>query len=313
MRLCCVMGRLTRTVLVTGGAGFVGSHTVDALLAAGQHVVVYDNFSTGHLGNLPRHHPRLRVIRGDIRDQIELDKATRGAAACLHLAAQVSVGASLQDPQTSLAINILGFVNLLESLRRNGVPRLVYASSAAVYGRARSLPLREAATGELVSPYGLEKLTDERYARLYGQLYGLSTLGLRYFNIYGKRQPADSPYSGVITKFAACFAESRQAQIFGDGRQSRDFIHVRDVATANLAALASDFTGVCNIGTGTRTTVSAVFREMRSLSGADPGKLHRPRAAGDIRHSCADTALARRRLGFRARYTFSEGLREMLS
>jgi len=299
-------------ILVTGGAGFVGSHTVETLLARGSRVVVFDNFSSGRRENLPGRHRRLRVITGDVLDLAALETAMRGADACLHLAAQVSVKASLAQPQFSLDTNVKGFLNMLECARRQKLKRLVYASSAAIYGDSRQLPVSEKLPTNPISPYGLEKVTTERYAALYARLYGLSALGLRYFNIYGTRQPPSSPYSGVITKFSHSFAENQRPQIFGDGRQSRDFIYVKDVAAANAAALHSSAEGVCNIGTGHSINLLQLLRELRAITGKSLRPVFGPRATGDIRHSRADVRQAKRMLGFSAEYDFSRGLKDFM-
>lgn len=307
------MSKTSKTIVVTGGAGFVGSHTVDALLAAGERVLVLDDFSSGSRENLPSSHPRLSVVEGDVLDEATVASTLKGARACLHLAAQVSVKRSLIHPQQSLDINVKGFVNVLEAARRLGLKRLVYASSAAVYGDVHRLPVRENQPLHPISPYGLEKLTTERYAALYTQLYGLSILGLRYFNIYGSRQPPASPYSGVISKFVQCFRDGTPPTVFGDGRQTRDFIYVKDVAAANIAALDHPFKGVCNIGTGRSVSLLTLIQELRRLT----GKALRPRfskaVAGDIRHSRAQVRFADEALGFRADFPFRQGLEDLWS
>lgn len=301
-----------RRILVNGGAGFVGSHTVELLLERGYHVTVFDNFSSGRRDNLPARHRGLRVIQGDILDSAALLRAMKGVDACLHLAAQVSVKASLLNPQLSLDTNVKGFINVLECLRQRGLPRLVYASSAAVYGDVKQLPVAESAALRPLSPYGLEKVTDEAYAGMYGQLYGTTALGLRYFNIYGPRQMPSSPYSGVITKFTQCFLAGRPPSIFGDGRQTRDFIYVADVAAANLAALESTAIGSCNVGTGTRASLLLLARTLAGLTGQRLKPLFADAAAGDIRHSCADVRRARKLLGFAARHDLHSGLQAYL-
>jgi len=261
------MSAKLRKVLVTGGAGFIGSHSVDLLLEEGVEVRVLDNLSTGNLKNIPVDHPRLEFIQGDIRNLEDVAAAMKGVSHCLHLAAQVSVAKSIEDPVHSGQTNVQGFLNVLESARQCDVKRVVYASSAAVYGVPEYLPLDEDAPTRPLSPYGLEKLIDEKYANLYAELYDLSTLGLRYFNVYGPRQDPSSPYSGVISIFTKNIRERKTINIFGDGKQTRDFIFVKNVAAANVAALKSDFLGACNIGTGKSVTLMQLLDVLEGVGG----------------------------------------------
>ena len=242
-----------RDVLITGGAGFIGSHTARMLLASGCRVRVLDNLSSGSLGNLDPQamaDGRLLFREGDVRDAEAVHSAVAGCDAVLHLAAQVSVHRSVADPLASAANNITGFLTVLDAVRRSGIRRFVYASSAAVFGEGPELPVSEASETGPVSPYGLEKLVNEQYAGLYQALYGVSSLGIRYFNVYGPLQDPDSPYAGVISKFAAALSAGRPLRVFGDGRQTRDFVYVGDVAQANVQALSSGLAGVLNLGTG---------------------------------------------------------------
>lgn len=272
-------------VLVTGGAGFIGSHSVEALLAAGAEVTVLDNFSNGKRGNLPAGHAALRIVAGDIRDARAIDDAIDGVTHVLHLAAQVSVQASVADPLDSCHNNVVGFLNVLDAARRRQVARVVYASSAAVYGLPREVPLDEASPPAPISPYGLEKLIDDQYAALYRELHGVSALGMRYFNVYGPRQDPASPYAGVISKWAAALAAGTPLRIFGDGLQTRDFIYVKDIARANVLALQSDATGVCNIGTGISVTLLQLIDALEQAAGRKATRQFEPPAAGDIRES----------------------------
>lgn len=271
-------------VLVTGGAGFIGSHSVDALLADGAQVRVLDNFSTGKAGNLPNH-PQLEVIRGDIRDASAVAVAMQGVSHVLHLAAQVSVPASVADPVTSSQHNIQGFLNVFDSARLTGVQRFVYASSAAVYGAPEQLPLSETSPVAPLSPYGLEKSINDQYAALYRALFQASSLGQRYFNVYGPRQDPSSCYAGVISKFAAALRKGDALRVFGDGGQTRDFIFVKDVAQLNLRALKSPLEGVCNIATGRSVTLLELIATLAECAGRTPTIRHEPPAPGDIRHS----------------------------
>jgi len=299
-------------VLVTGGAGFIGSHSVEALLAAGAHVVVLDDFSTGKRGNLPSEHPRLEVRTGDIRDAGAVAAALQGATHVLHLAAQVSVRASVDDPVDSSTRNVSGFLTVIDGARRAGVKRVVYASSAAVYGVPAQLPLDEAAPCLPLSPYGLEKLVDDQYAALFSTLYGRSLLGLRYFNVYGPRQDPASPYAGVISRFAAQLAAGAPLTVFGDGQQTRDFVFVKDVARANVAALQCDHGGVVNVGTGERVSLLELIAALGRCAGRTPQVRFDPPAPGDIRDSAMTPARMREVLGFVPSTTLDEGLNALL-
>jgi len=299
-------------VLVTGGAGFIGSHTVEALLAAGARVTVLDNFSNGKRTNLPDAPERLRVIEGDIRDLETVRTAIADASHVLHLAAQVSVQASIADPLDSCRQNVLGFVTVLEAARAVGVQRVVFASSAAVYGMPRELPLTEASPVAPISPYGLEKSIDEQYGRLYAELYGLPTLGLRFFNVYGPRQDPRSPYSGVISKWHGALVGGAPVRIFGDGLQTRDFVYVGDIAQVNVRALAAAETGVCNVGTGTSVTLLDMLSSMERAAGRVADRRFEPAADGDIRFSASGTERLRERIGFVPATGLVQGLGALL-
>jgi UDP-glucose 4-epimerase len=269
-------------VVITGGAGFIGGHSVEALLEKGARVTVFDNFSNGSREKLPESGPLLSIIEGDVRSSADVARALQGATHVLHLAAQVSVQASIADPVVSCGHNVAGFVNVLDAARRVGVRRLVYASSAAVYGAPRALPLTEESATGPISPYGLEKWIDERYADLYSRLYDFPSLGLRYFNVYGPRQDATSPYAGVISKFAAAIRCGSALHVFGDGQQKRDFVFVKDVARINLLALAADFKGICNIGTGRSVTLLDLIATLEQVSGKQASRQFEPPNRGDI-------------------------------
>jgi len=300
-------------LLVTGGAGFIGSHSVELMLAAGARVTVLDNFSTGKRENLPQSGPRLSVIEGDIGSVADVARALEGATHVLHLAAQVSVQASVQDPVGSSRHNVLGFLNVLDAARRSGVRRLVYASSAAVYGVPQSIPLSEESPVAPISPYGLEKWVDERYAQLFGELYGFASLGLRYFNVYGPRQDANSPYAGVISKFAAAFGSNAALQIFGDGQQTRDFVFVKDVARINMLALLGDAVGICNVGTGHSVTLLQVIETMEQMVGRKLTRQFEPAKPGDIRESAMRPQRLLARLGEVPSTSIAAGLSTLLS
>ncbi len=271
-------------ILVTGGAGFIGSNTVDLLLERGHSVRVLDNFYSGKRDNL-RAHAALEVMEGDIRDVPTVERAMADITHVLHLAAQVFVPTSIAQPVMSGSVNVTGFLNVLDAARRLGNKRVVYASSAAVYGLATDLPLTEASPPMALSPYALEKLIDDQYAQLFAQLYGVSACGLRYFNVYGPRQDPRSPYSGVISKFCSVIAAGERLCVFGDGLQTRDFVSVRDVARANLAALESDIVGVVNVATGQSVTLLQLIRALGDVVGRELPVDHAPSRPGEVRLS----------------------------
>ncbi|PKY12280.1 UDP-glucose 4-epimerase [Acidithiobacillus marinus] len=285
----------TAIILVVGGAGFIGSHTVELLLSEGYYVRVLDNLSTGKRENLPATHDRLDFILGDMTDQTLLGKACAGVTHILHLAAQVSVIQSFANPVFSCQQNILGFVAVLDEARKQHA-RLVYASSAAVYGNPEILPINENAQAMPISPYGLEKYSNELYADLYGRMHQLSHLGMRYFNVYGPRQDPQSPYSGVISRFVAQALAHESLTIRGDGSQERDFIHVNDVAQANVAALLGDTLGTMNIACGKATTILSLAKIIHQLLGVEEDIQWVPLVEGDIHRSLADNERMRRHL-----------------
>ena len=296
-------------VLVTRGAGFIGSHTVELLLESGYQVRVLDNLSAGSRSNLPKS-DQLRFIHGDILDRRIVQAAADGVSHVLHLAAQVSVQNSVDNPIQSSHQNILGFLTVLDAAHKVDA-RLVYASSAAVYGEPVELPIRETSPVSAISPYGLEKIINEQYASLYARLHGTSQLGLRYFNVYGFRQDPASPYSGVIAKFIHMILAGRPLTIRGDGLQERDFIHVRDVARANVAALFSDYVGVLNVAGGQAVTIRRLTEVMAQIVGGEVALSNIPDIPGDIRQSVAQIEAMLEHLG-RPQVTLEEGLEELM-
>ncbi len=299
-------------VLVTGGAGFIGSHTVDALLENGAKVRILDNLSTGSLENIPMHHNSLEFVHGDTRDNTCLAACMKGITHVLHLAAQVSVPISIQDPLISHSINVTGFLNVLDAARLAGVARVVHASSAAVYGIPLELPLTEDSKTVPLSPYGLEKLVMDQYATLFRQLYNISTIGLRYFNVYGPRQNPDSPYSGVISKFAAWARQQQSFTLFGDGLQTRDFIYVKDVAHANCAALVSTKQGVVNIATGHSVTILEITQLFSDIVEYPISVEHKPARIGDIPYSSVRPLVMKNEFSVNKTVSLHNGLRELL-
>lgn len=297
--------------LVIGGAGFIGSHVVETLLAQGHTVRVLDNLSTGKLTNLPLNHPDLELKIGSILDYETVQNAMFGMRNCVMLAAQVSAALSVEQPYESATSNVLGFINVLQSARALRLHRLIYASSAAVYGDCSNLPLEESEVPKPINPYGLEKHIDELYADLYSRQYDLNALGLRFFNVYGPRQDPSSPYSGVISKFLQKLFANRAPQIFGDGLQTRDFIHVSDVARACAKALESDCRGVCNISTEKRVDLVRMVKILGKAVGTSVEPEFGSRRVGDIRHSCGSSKRMRDQLQYSATVTLEEGLTEL--
>lgn len=303
-------------VLVTGGAGFIGSHTVSLLLDAGWQVVVLDNLFSGKMENLDLTHPALEFVEGDVLEYPLLADLLADCQAVLHLAAIVSVPYSMEKPIYSMQVNTQGFLHVIEAIHqlRKSI-RLVYASSAAVYGDVLSLPCRDdmSLTSAPLSPYALQKLHAEEYAHLYKHLYDLNSLGLRYFNVYGTRQEASSPYSGVISRFIDAYRKDEELLIFGDGKQSRDFIHVSDIAKANLLALQSDYHGVMNIATGEAQTLLQLIEHIEMAGGKSAKRRFEPSRPGDITHSYAATQTATHHLGFKPQLSLKEGIRELVA
>lgn len=302
-------------VLVTGGAGFIGSHSVEALLAAGFQVRVLDDFSTGKRENLEAVANQVEILKGDVRDEVDLTLAMQGIEAVLHLAAVVSVPVSVENMGFAHAVNATGALNVMETARRAGARRVVYASSAAVYGTEAPVPATERTPLLPSSPYGSQKRYNEETARLEYELHGLETVGLRYFNIYGPRQDPASPYSGVLSIFIDRLTRRAPVQIYGDGLQSRDFVFVRDVARANLCALTATagFGGAYNVGTGRQTSVLEAYHAIARELGVASAPEHGPARPGDIRHSLADAALIQDRLGWRHEVPFEEGIAQTIA
>ncbi len=294
--------------LVTGGAGFIGSHLVDLLLAKGCEVVVVDNLATGRHSQVPE---KAVFLQGDVGDSQLLAKALPGCDVVFHLAAVSSVQDSLDRPIEVHNTNLTATLALLEASVKHKVPRFVFSSSAAVYGDTGGEPAHEDMTPKPMSHYAVQKLASEHYCQVYHRLHALETVCLRYFNVYGTRQGADSPYSGVIAKFIKTARAGQPITIFGDGEQTRDFCHVKDVALANyLAALqdAVEVSGrVFNVGTGTSTSVNELARLVGAVFGNGAVSIsHQPARAGEIRYSRASNDEARRKLEWQPAATLDE-------
>jgi UDP-N-acetylglucosamine 4-epimerase len=319
-----------RTWLVTGAAGFIGSNLVEALLLADQHVVGLDNFATGSRQTLAEVREavgepawrRFRLVEGDVTALATCRAACEGVDLVLHHAALASVPRSIADPVGSHRTNVDGHLNMLVAAKEAAVERFVFASSSAVYGDDEGLPKVEARTGEPLSPYAAHKAMDEVYARLFARTYGLTTIGLRYFNVYGRRQDPDGPYAAVIPRWIATMLAGERCTIHGDGETTRDFCHVSDVVQANiLAGLAEApdaLNTVYNVACGTSTSLTALYQAVRDTLALtmpevrDMAPLHTEFRAGDIRHSLADIRKAVTLLGYAPRLDLVAGLAEAM-
>lgn len=320
-----------RTWLVTGVAGFIGSNLLEALLKAGQAVVGLDNFATGSQANLddvkgvvgPEAWARFTFIQGDIRSLADCQRACEGADYVLHEAALGSVPRSIEDPIATNQANIDGFLNMLVAARDQKVKRFVFAASSSTYGDHPDLPKREDKIGQPLSPYAVTKLVNELYAKVFGSTYGLQTIGLRYFNVFGRRQSPDGPYAAVIPLWIAGLMRRKAVAINGDGETSRDFCYVENVVQANLLAATATDPGatsqVYNVAFGGRTTLNQLHEKLRSrlarhdaaIAGMEPD--YRPFRGGDVRHSQADISKAAGLLGYAPQFDVDRGLDEALA
>jgi nucleoside-diphosphate-sugar epimerase len=296
--------------LVTGGAGFIGSHTVEELVRRGQGVVVLDDISSGKEDNLAEVRNKITFIKGSITDIEIVRKAMREAEYVLHLAARTSVPRSVKDPIETNKINIDGTLNVLMAAKEMKVKRVVFAASSSAYGETPTLPKVETMQPQPISPYGVTKFVGELYAQTFGRCYGLENASLRYFNIFGPRQDPSSPYSGVLAKFCTAFLEDSPPVVFGDGEQTRDFTYVENAVQANLLACeAPNVSGrVFNVGTGGRTSLNEALRALARITGKTLEAKYHPPREGDIRDSQADIAQAKVFLGYDPPVSFEEGL-----
>jgi len=315
--------------LVTGGAGFIGSHIVDALIGQGHDVVVLDNLSSGHKGNLSKVWKKIAFIKGDVRTAETCLKAAEGCVGIFHEAALVSVPDSINRPRDNHDINITGTLNVLEAARANRVKRVVFASSAAIYGDNPELPKHEEMLPEPKSPYALAKLTGEYYLKTYAECFGLETVALRYFNVFGPRQDPSSMYSGVISIFSERISKGLPIAIYGDGEQTRDFVNVADVVQANVLAMnaqrvkrnldlnvitpptagsGSARFNVFNVATGRQTSLLDLVSVLGEIFGTAPDVSFSPSRSGDIQHSLAEISKVRNILGYEPSVDLKEGL-----
>ena len=301
-------------VLVTGGAGFIGSNLTEELLKRGHSVRVLDDFSTGKRENLifDKKYPSLKVIEGDIRDPRICQEAVEGMEYVFHQGALPSVQRSVEDPETSNAVNVGGTLNILLAARGKGVKRVIYASSSSVYGDTPTLPKHEDMPTNPLSPYALQKYVGEHYCRLFYQLYGLETISLRYFNIFGPKQDPNSLYSAVIPKFIDALLQDRPPTIFGDGEQSRDFTYIENVVQANLLAMSAEHVHgeAINIACGRRISLNQLFNVLKEILGSKVFPLYQEPRKGDVKHSLADIRKGKEIVGYEPTVGVEIGLRK---
>jgi nucleoside-diphosphate-sugar epimerase len=307
---------VTDVFVVTGGAGFIGSHVVERLLNEhpGARVRVFDDFSTGSMANLPfaaTAGERLEVVRGDVRDLAAVERAVRGASVIFHQAAMRSVPRSVNDPLGANDNNVNGTLHVLEAARRAHVRRVVYASSSSIYGANPTLPKREDQAPTPISPYAVSKMANELYARVWTQLYGVETVGLRYFNVFGPRQDPKSEYAAVIPRFILWGLRGEALEVHGDGHQSRDFTYIDNVVEANVLAARAPAASreVFNVGCGDRVSLLDIITRLEKLLGRALTRRHTPSRAGDVPHTLADISKAGRLMGYAPLVDFDEGLR----
>jgi nucleoside-diphosphate-sugar epimerase len=297
--------------LVTGGAGFIGSHIIDELIRRDQEVAVLDDLSTGREVNIEGVRKKIDFRVGDITDLRDVQSACHGADYVIHLAARASVPKSVKDPIATNRTNIDGTLNVLVAARDAGVRRFVFAASSSAYGETREQPKIETMAPAPISPYGITKYTGELYGQVFGRVYGLENVSIRYFNVFGPRQDPTSQYSGVLSRFMLAILQNGRPVIYGDGEQSRDFTYVANVVDETLRACEAEGAsgGVFNGGTGARITLNQVIALLAKISGREIRPAYEPPRAGDIRDSQADIALAKEVLGYEPRVLFEEGLR----
>ena len=300
--------------LITGGAGFIGSHLAEELVRRGERVRVADSFITGKRENLA-HLPGVELVEGDLADLAVAHRAVKGVEYVLHQAAIPSVPRSVEDPVTSNRANIDASLNVLVAARDAKVRRVVYAGSSSAYGNAPTLPKVETMGTAPLSPYALQKLVAEQYCQMFTQLYGLETVAIRYFNVFGPRQDPSSPYSGVISLFIRALVEGRQPTIYGDGEQTRDFTYVANVVDGVLrACTAANASGeVINVATGGRISLNRLFAALKDLTGSSVEPVYAAERAGDVRDSQADISKARRLLGYEPTVSLEQGLEKTVA
>lgn len=300
--------------MVTGGAGFIGSHTVESILSEGHEVVIYDNFSTGRECNLSGFCDRVEIIRADVRDKDTLLQAMAGVEHVIHLAAEISVVKSLEEPDFIFDVNVGGTLNVLMAAQKNGVKRVVLASSSAVYGDTGMTPQHEGMLPNPISPYGASKMSAEHCLSCFYHLHSLETVRLRYFNVFGPRQNPKSQYAAVIPKFVDRLLEGKELHIYGDGEQTRDFVFVGDVARANYLSCTSDAAPgeVFNISSGRSISVNDLAKTLMDVTGSQVDVVHEEPVSGEIKYSISDSTKTRKVFGFTSRVRLEEGLKQVV-
>ena len=298
--------------LVTGGGGFIGSNIAEELLKRNEDVRIIDNFSTGRLENLGDFIDRIELIEGDIRDFWTVQEAVKGVDYVIHQAALPSVPRSVKNPLTSNAVNVSGTLNLLEASKHAGVKRFVMASSSSVYGDTPTLPKHEGMTPDPLSPYAVSKLADEKYCKVFYELYGLETVCLRYFNIFGPRQNPESEYAAVVPKFINCLLDSKPPTVYGDGEQSRDFTYIDNAVSANILATTAEMAPgkYYNVACGGQFTLNQLLDALREIIGVNIKARYDSPRRGDIKHSFADISRAEKELKYKTKVDFFEGLKK---
>lgn len=303
--------------LVTGGGGFIGSNIVEELLKRGEKVRVLDNFSTGKRDNLVPFQDKVELVEGDIRSYHIVRAAVEGVDFILHQAALPSVPRSINDPLTTNEVNVVGTLNILNAAKDVGVKRIVYASSSSIYGDLETMPKTEDMLPKPLSPYAVSKLAGEKYCQVFTKLYGLETVALRYFNVFGPRQDPASQYSAVIPKFIKMLQQGKSPTVFGDGEQSRDFTFVQNVVHANMLACGEGLESlsgeVFNIAFGKRITINALVEKINAILGTHVDPVYAEPRSGDVKHSLANIGKARQFLGYEPEIDFEEGLRRTIA
>lgn len=301
--------------LVTGGAGFIGSSLAEELAKRGDEVIILDDLSTGKMENIKEEVIKwhnVEFIKGSVTNLDRLKELFEDVDYVFHQAAIPSVQRSIENPLATNEANATGTLNVLIAARDCGVKKVIFASSSSVYGDTPELPKREDMKPDPLSPYAVTKLVGEYYCKVFNEVYGLKTVSLRYFNVYGPRQDPFSDYAAVIPKFITMILENKSPIIYGDGEQTRDFTYVLDVVRANMLAMESNVTGVFNIASGERFGINELANKITEIIGMNLSLIHEKTRAGDIKHSLADVSLAREKLGYEPKYSIDEGLEEVI-